>query len=100
MAYSGQLTEDEEQQLLGKVRSVLHLNSKQVAAYIENAFGIRYSLSAVVKLLHRLGFSYKKTKGVGVKADREAQEQFVHELSELLAQEDENQVVYFNDACL
>lgn len=98
VAYSGQLTEDEEQQLLGEVRQRLYLNSKQVAAYIENAFGIRYSLSAVVKLLHRLGFSYKKTKGVGVKADREAQEQFVQQLSELLAQEDENQVVYFNDA--
>ncbi len=98
VAYSGQLTEDEEQQLLGEVRQRLYLNSKQVAAYIENEFGIRYSLSAVVKLLHRLGFTYKKTKGVGVKADREAQEQFVQELSKLLAQEDENQVVYFNDA--
>ena len=98
VAYSGQLTEDEEQQVRGEVRQRLYLNSKQVAAYIENACGIRYSLSAVVKLLHRLGFSYKKTKGVGVKADREAQEQFVQQLSELLAQEDENQVVYFNDA--
>lgn len=98
VAYSGQLTEDEEEQLLGEVRQRLYLNSKQVAAYIENEFGIRYSLSAVVKLLHRLGFAYKKTKGVGVKADREAQEQFVQQLSELLAQEDENQVVYFNDA--
>lgn len=98
VAYSGQLTEDEEQQLLQEVRERLYINSKQVAAYIEQEFGVRYSLSAVVKLLNRLGFTYKKTKGVGIKADREAQEKFVKELSELLAQEDENQVVYFNDA--
>ena len=98
MAYSGQLTEDEEQQLLAEVRERLYITSKQVAAYIESAFGVRYSLSAVVKLLHRLGFTYKKTKGVGIKADREAQKKFVEELNELLAQENDNQVVYFNDA--
>jgi len=98
VAYSGQLTEEEEQQLLLEVRERLYINSKQVAAFIEQEFGVRYSLSAVVKLLNRLGFTYKKTKGVGIKADREAQEAFVEELSELLAQEDENQVVYFNDA--
>lgn len=98
VAYSGQLSGEEEQQLLAEVRQRLYINSKQVAAYIEREFGIRYSLSAVVKLLHRLGFTYKKTKGVGVKANREAQEAFVQELSELLAQKDTGRVVYFNDA--
>ncbi len=98
VAYSGQLTEEEEQLLQSEIREGLYINSKQVAAYIELKFGVRYSLSAVVKLLHRLGFTYKKTKGVGVKANREAQEQFVKELSEILAQSNDNQVVYFNDA--
>lgn len=98
VAYSGQLKEEEEQSLRSEIREGLYINSKQVAAYIELEFGVRYSLSAVVKLLHRLGFTYKKTKGVGVKADREAQEQFVKELKELLEQPIDNQVVYFNDA--
>lgn len=79
VAYSGQLTADEEQQVREELRACLYLNSKQVAAYIEREFGVRYSMSAVVKLLHRLGFTYKKTKGVGVKADREAQEEFVRQ---------------------
>jgi transposase len=98
VAYSGQLTEVEAQLLRSEIREGLYINSKQVAAYIELEFGVRYSLSAVVKLLHRLGFTYKKTKGVGVKADREAQEQFVKELNELLEQPIDNQVIYFNDA--
>jgi len=98
VAYSGQLTTDEEQQLFAEVRQRLYLHSKQMAAYIEREFGVRYSLSAVVKLLHRLGFTYKKTKGVGVKADREAQDAFVQELRGLLAQKEANQVIYFNDA--
>jgi transposase len=98
VAYSGQLTIQEEQHLEEELRERLYINSKEVAAYIEREFGVRYSLSAVVKLLKRLGFVYKKTKGVGVKADREAQEAFVQELHELLAQDDENQEIYFNDA--
>ena len=97
VAYTGQLTAEEELRLVSELRDRLYINSKEVAAYIEHEFGIRYSNSAVVKLLHRLGFTYKKTKGVGCKADREAQEQFVEELNDLLAQTDENQVVYFND---
>jgi len=98
VAYSGQLTEEEEQLLRSEIRQGLYINSKQVAAYIQLKFGVKYSLSAVVKLLHRLGFSYKKTKGVGLKANREVQEQFVKELTDILAQSNDNQVVYFNDA--
>ncbi|MBK8966895.1 MAG: hypothetical protein IPM36_09485 [Lewinellaceae bacterium] len=44
------------------------MNSKEVAAYIESEFGVRYSLSAVVKLLPP--WFCVKAKGVGVKADR------------------------------
>lgn len=98
VAYSGQLSEEEEQLLEAELRQYLYISSKEVAAYIEEEFGVQYSLSAVVKLLNRLGFTYKKTKGIGVKANCEAQEQFIAELSQILEQTDENQVVYFNDA--
>ena len=98
VAYSGQLTADEEEELGEELRERLYISSKEVAAYIESEFGVRYSVSAVVKLLRRLGFVYKKTKSVGSKSDREAQEQFVQELNEMLSQSDEGQVVYFNDA--
>lgn len=97
-AYEGQLSAGEEEKLVKELRERLNVNSKQVAAYIETEFGIRYSVSAVVKLLHRLGFNYKKTKGVGIGAGRQAQEQFVEQLNEILAQVDENQAIYFNDA--
>ena len=76
----------------------MYISSKEVAAYIESEFGVRYSVSAVVNLLRQLRFVYKKTKSVGSKSDREAQEQFVQELNEMLSQSDEGQVVYFNDA--
>ncbi len=98
VAYSGQLAVEEEERLVEELRQHLYINSKEVAEYIECEFGLRYSLSGVVNLLHRLGFTYKKTKGVGVKANREAQEKFVAELNDILTQKDDDQVVYFNDA--
>lgn len=98
VAYSGHLTDEEEQQLLAELRQRLYINSLEVASYIEQEFGVVYSSSAVVKLLKRLGFVYKKTKGVPAKADSQAQAEFVQELTNLLAQVSDNQVVYFNDA--
>jgi transposase len=98
VAYSGQLSEVQEAQLKAELRANLYINSREIADHIEHTFGIKYSLSAVVKLLKRLGFVYKKTKSVPSKADRAAQEQFVQSLQDLLAQVDDSQVVYFNDA--
>jgi transposase len=98
VAYSGRLTAVQEAELRAELRERLYINTKEVATYIEEVFGLRYSLSALARLLGRLGFVYKKTKSVGVRADREAQEQFVQELNELLGQDNEDQVVYFNDA--
>ncbi|MBK8555968.1 MAG: IS630 family transposase [Lewinellaceae bacterium] len=98
VAYSGQLSEDQEAVLRKELRSNLYINNREVAQYIHHRFGIRYSLSAVVKLLHRLRFVYKKTKLVPAKANTQAQQAFIQKLEELLAQTDENQVVYFNDA--
>lgn len=98
VAYSGQLDTIQEHQLTEELRSNLYINSQEIVNYIEHAFGVKYTCSAVVKLLKRLGFVYKKAKGVPSKANRAAQEQFIRELEGLLAQSDENHVVYFNDA--
>lgn len=96
VAYSGKLSEAQEEQLIKEVSENLYLTSKEVAAYILREFGVAYVDKGVVKLLHRLGFSYKKTKQVPAKANRSQQEAFVNELNDLLDKEP-NTVVYFND---
>jgi transposase len=96
--YSGELTEEQENLLTEEIRRHLYINTTEVSSYIEHSFGVKYSASGVVKLLHRLGFVYKKTKSVPSKSNRAAQEQFVEKLTELLSEVNENQVVYFNDA--
>lgn len=94
--YSGKLSEDQEVHLIKEVEENLYLSAKEVAAFILRVFGITYTDKGVVKLLHRLGFSYKKTKQVPAKANGASQEVFIEELTALLDQEPET-VVYFND---
>ena len=96
--FSGWLTAEQEVLLQAELRLYLYISSQEISAYIKREFEVSYTCSAVVKLLNRLGFVYKKTKSVPSKADPVAQEQFIEELNDLLAQDDENQVVYFNDA--
>lgn len=97
-AYDGKLTEAEETVLRQELSTYLYINSQQVVDFIQRRFGQAYSCSGVVKLLHRLGFVYKKTKSVPAKADPEKQKQFVETLTELLGSLGEESVVYFNDA--
>lgn len=65
------------------VKEKIPSNSAEVVKHIKDQFGIEYSEPAVINLLHRLGFVYKKPKLVPGRADPEKQEQFLKELNEL-----------------
>jgi transposase len=80
--YSGrrcQLTDAETAELTNYLQSNLCLSAKEVVAHIQNHYDVKYSLSGVTDLLHRLGFSYKKAKAVPGKAKKEEQELFILE---------------------
>ena len=58
-----------------------------------------YTTKGLIPLLHRLGFSYKKTKAVPVKADKEKQEEFLAEMvAKIEGLDSENEVFLFVDA--
>jgi transposase len=73
-------------------------DAKSVIAYIYNQYKVRYSLSGVTDLLHRLGFSYKKPKHVPGKQDPAQQWAFLEEYEQLRASKGENDPIYFADA--
>jgi transposase len=80
--YSGKkcrLSIKEEQHLSNYLQSNLIMTAKEVVDYIKKKFKVIYSLTGATDLLHRLGFTYKKTKAVPGKANREAQEHFILE---------------------
>ena len=97
-AYNGKLTDRELAILKQELIDQLYLSSREVAHIIKHQFKKHYTTDGVVKLLHRLGFVYKKTKTVPAKANPDAQEQFLAELTHLLADLKDDEIVYFNDA--
>jgi transposase len=60
-----------------------YLTVEAIIAYVDEAYNVLYSVSGMTDLLHRLKFTYKKSKLVPAKADKEKQEQFLNQLEEL-----------------
>ena len=60
-----------------------YLTVEAIIAYVDEAYDVLYSVSGMTDLLHRLQFTYKKSKLVPAKADKEKQEQFLKQLEEL-----------------
>ena len=73
-------------------------DAKSVIAHIDKQYRMRYSLSGVTDLLHRLGFSYKKPKHVPGKQDPLQQQAFLEEYEQLRASKGDNDPIYFADA--
>ncbi len=73
-------------------------STKEIRAYIEKSFGVRYSHSGSIKLLHRLGFEYKKPKALPRVADEGAQQAFIDFYEGLLGRLPTDEAIYFADA--
>ena len=84
----------EELQLTSVIEDKIFLSTKEVTAFIKKKYKVKYSISGCTNLLHRLGFSYKKSKGVPGKAKKELQEEFIEMYNTL----DPDANVYFGDA--
>jgi transposase len=97
VAYSGKLSQEQEALLAQELTGNLYISSKEIADYIRHTFSVKYTPKGVVKLLHRLGFVYKKTTAVPSKGDAEAQQKFLEAFQALMAGLSPEEVVYFND---
>jgi len=76
----------------------IFLEAKSVVDHIHRQYGVRYSVSGVTDLLHRLGFSYKKPRHVPGKQDPAKQQAFIEEYEQIKASKGENDPIYFADA--
>lgn len=94
----GRLDSQQLSQLQAELRRGFYTSAQMVADWIKTCFGTSYHPQGLVKLLHRLGFSYKKTTLVAPKADPLKQTQFVAQLEERLAGLTDDELIYFADA--
>lgn len=72
--------------------------AKEIANYIREKYRIKFSAIGVTKLLHRLGFSYKKPKIIPGKADVLKQAEFVARYKEIKMNLKANDAIYFVDS--
>jgi transposase len=98
VSYWGKLDSFQLAKLVNELTTNLYQTASEIADWIEKESGIKYNHKGLVKLLHRLGFTYKKTKLVPSKADAEKQQEFVDKFNDLKANLKENEVIYFADA--
>jgi len=87
---------DEEQQALltEELESKIYPSTDEIIAFVKEEFGIKYTVGGMTSLLHRLGFSYKKPKGVPGKADASKQQGFLNQYNGIKA----HGPVYFADS--
>lgn len=92
------LSVDQEAVLADTLAARFFSSTAAVRAHIAEHFGVFYSKPGVLKLLHRLGFEYRKPKGLPAKIDVAAQEAFVVHYEALLNRLEPDEAVYFSDA--
>ena len=95
---SGSLSECQEVELIATLSATIYPSTAAVIAHISTRYGVEYSRSGAGKLLRRLGFVYRKPKGIPARADEAAQQAFVASYERLLNGLDPDEVVYFADA--
>lgn len=93
-----QLTAIQEAKLKEYFREHTPRTAVEVATHIQQVYGVSYSVIGVTKLLHRLGFTYKKPKVIPGKADRLKQEEFLRQYQVLKAKLQTHDRIYFLDS--
>jgi transposase len=72
--------------------------AKEVTTHIKNMYGVEFSVIGVTKLLHRLGFTYKKPKLIPGKVDSAKQAAFLKIYQETKESLGQNDRMYFVDS--
>lgn len=93
----GKLSNIQSQQLEAHLLEHTYLYVKDIVAYVEITFGIKYTTHGLRNWLQRRQFSYKKPAVVPGKADERQQKEWIAEYEKLRAELPENEAICFID---
>jgi len=96
--YWGGLNSQQIAQLQTHLQTQFYTSAGALCHWIQARFGVHYHPQGLVKLLHRIGFAYKKTHLIPQKPDLQAQATFLADLQLILDQRPDDQAIYFSDA--
>jgi transposase len=91
------LTTAELTELDSHLQKDTYLTVEGIIVHVKKAYGVLYSISGMTDLLHRLKFTYKKSKLVPAKADRKKQEAFLENLEKIKKNKGENDPILYMD---
>jgi transposase len=94
----GHLTGAQETALADRLRAHPPRTTGEVRTLIAALFGVGYSISGTIALMHRLGFSYRKPKPLPAGADEAAQAAHIADYEKLLNGLEPDETVVFADA--
>jgi transposase len=92
------LDEDQTSELEKHLQEHLYQSANEIRDFVKKQFGVRYTTKGIVPLLHRLGFVYKKAKGIPGRCDTEEQKRFVRKYRKLRKNLGKNDRIFFADA--
>lgn len=85
--------------LLSHLEANTYRTTQEIIAYVDDMYGVLYSIPGMNKWLHRNGFSYKKPKGYPHKASLVEQEKFVCAYNKLKTTIPADEGILFMDSC-
>ena len=94
---TGNLNTAEEKELDIHLSENVYQTTKEIIAYVEKSFDVKYSMSGMTKILHRLGYSYKKPKPSPRNSDRKAQEDFIKKYRKIKENMSKDDSMFFMD---
>ena len=94
----GHLDAAQREELVQYLRDHPADTTDAVRAHIRTSYNRFYSHSGCIKLLHRLGFTYRKPSQTGAIASEQAQADFIAHYEGLQRTLPEDEIIYFGDA--
>lgn len=92
----GHLSAEQETELTGNMRRAFMGTTSEIRDHIRKTYGQEYSVSGCIKLVHRLGFEYKKPVKLP-RANEAEQRSFIATYDKLQNHLPEDEVIYFGD---
>lgn len=91
------LSADQTEAVTSHLEANTYLKVEDICAYVQQTYGVTFTISGMTKWLHHHKFSYKKPKGTPAKADPEKQAEFIEFYENLLNTTNENEPIEFGD---
>ena len=91
------LNQEQQAELREHLIHHTYLCSKDIAYYVKQTYGVKYSRSGITFLLHRMGFVWKNPKLIPGNASEEQQREFVAKLDKFKKEKAPEDPIYYGD---